>query len=153
MLRRFAEVSLHLKPRPTALVYQVYLLRSDITIVHDVPLRTLADGDDTVGLGNGLPEFPYIHLGIYPVVVFRMAHEDEVMDRYHCSDARLPDAYGQFARQTVIECNTVVLQVCHDTVCTPVVTPYLSNKRGVLCVTEVMRIDEGHRRGCVDHLP
>ena len=67
------------------------------SIVEDVAAGTLADGDDMGGLADGLAELPGVDLRVYPMVIFGVAEEDEVVDGDHTGDAALTDADGQFA--------------------------------------------------------
>ena len=117
-----------------ALVYDVYFRRVNATEAHDVSLGTLADGYDAVCLATGLVEFPCVYFGVYPVVVFGMTHEYEVVDGDDGLDAGLPDAERQFASQSMIEVHTVFLQVFHYSLHSPQVSRQL-------CVA-VMRINE-----------
>ena len=75
--------------------------------LHDVALGTLADGNDVVGLADGLPELPCIDLRVNPMVELGVAEEDEVVDGDHTGDAALTDADGQFAGKAVVELDAV----------------------------------------------
>ena len=86
-----------------------------VGIVENVATGTLADGNDVVGLAERLTEFTGIDAGVEPAVVLRVAQEDKVVDGDHGADSRPPDAYGQFARETVEQLHAVAQQVAADT--------------------------------------
>ena len=77
-------------------------------VVEDVAAGTLADGDDMGGLADGLAELPGVDLRVYPMVIFGVAEEDEVVDGDDTGYASLTDADGQFAGKTVVELDAVV---------------------------------------------
>ena len=91
----------------------------NVAVGHDVTFRTFADGDDMVGFPNSLTEFPGIYFRVEPVVVFRMAEKNQVVDSDDALDAALADTDGQFSRQSVIDLNTIALQVADDAPCAP----------------------------------
>ena len=72
-----------------------------------------------VGLLDGLQELPGIDLRVYPMIVFRMAQEDQVVDGHHAADVRLADAEGQLTAQPVIDLYLVPLQVLYHTLGSP----------------------------------
>jgi hypothetical protein len=45
------------------------------------------------------------------MIVFRVAHEDEVVDGDDAPDATVTDACGKFARESMIDLHTVTLQL------------------------------------------
>ena len=61
-----------------------------------------------------LEELVAINLNIYPIVVFGMAHKDEVVNGDNSLYACCADANGQFARKTMEDIDTVVLQLFYD---------------------------------------
>ncbi len=79
--------------------------------LHDVALGTLADGNDVVGLADGLPELPCIDLRVNPMVELGVAEEDEVMDGDNALDAAAPDAHGQLTGKTMKELYAIALQL------------------------------------------
>ena len=87
--------------------------------MEDVALGALADGDDVVGLTDGLAELPGVDLRVEPVVVLGVAQEDEVVDGDHALYTALGDAYGQLARETVEELDAVVKEVADDPLAAP----------------------------------
>ena len=91
----------------------------NVAVGHDVTFRTFADGDDMVGLLDSLTEFPGIYFCVEPVVVFRMAEKNQVVDGDDALDATLADANGQFSRQSVVDLNAIALQVVDDAPCAP----------------------------------
>ena len=91
----------------------------NVAVGHDVTFRTFADGDDMVGLPNSLAEFPGIYFRVEPVVVFWMTEKDQVVDGDDALDATLADTDGQFSRQSVVDLNTIALQVVDDALCAP----------------------------------
>ena len=72
-----------------------------------------------VGFLDGLQKFPGIYLRVYPMVVFRMAQENQVVYGHHAADICLADAKGQFATQSVIDLYLVPLQVFYQTLGSP----------------------------------
>ena len=76
-------------------------------VVEDVTAGTLADGDDMGGLADGLAELPGVDLRVYPMVIFGVAEEDEVVDGDDTGYASLTDADGQFAGKAVVELDAV----------------------------------------------
>ena len=76
-------------------------------VVENVAAGTLADGDDMGGLADGLTELPGVDLRVYPMVIFGVAEEDEVVDGDHTGYAALTDADGQFAGKAVVELDAV----------------------------------------------
>ena len=83
--------------RGTTLIDDGDMVVANMSEFHDVALRALADGDDMVGLANGLTELPGIDLRVYPVIKLRMTQEDEVVDGDDATDATLADAPWEFA--------------------------------------------------------
>ena len=72
-----------------------------------------------VGLADGLTELPGIELRVYPMVELGMTEEDEVVDGDDALDATATDAYGQLARQTVIELYAIATEVANDATAAP----------------------------------
>ena len=91
----------------------------DVAVGQDVAFCTFADGDDMVGLKYCLTEFPSIYFRVEPVVVFRMTEKDQVVDSDDALDAALADTDGQFSSQSVVDLNTIALQVADDAPCAP----------------------------------
>ena len=92
----------------------------DTAKLDDIALRTLADGDDMVGLANGLAELPSIDFRVEPMVEFGMAQENQVVDGYDAANTAFSDADGQFTRQSVIELHAVAPQVADNAACAPI---------------------------------
>lgn len=102
------------EPRRTTLVDNRDAALVDLSQLYDVAPGTFADGNDVVGLADSLAELPGVDLGVEPVIVFGVPQEDKVVDGHHAPDAALPDAYGQFAGEAVIEHDAVALQILDD---------------------------------------
>ena len=85
------------------------------TQLQDVLFRAFADGYDMVSFLQCLTEFPFVDFRVYPVVVFRMTHEDKVVDGHDALDAGFLQSGRQLAAQSVIHLHTVAEQVFHNT--------------------------------------
>ncbi len=88
--------------------------------MEDVALGALADGDNMVGFAHRLTKLPGVDLCVEPVVVLGVAQEDEVVDGDHALYTALGDAYGQLAREAVVEFNAVTAQAAEDAMAAPV---------------------------------
>ena len=109
------------------------------TQFQNVTAGTLADSNNGVGLAESLPKLPLINLRVQPMVVFRVAQEDEVVNGDHATDAGTPQPHGQLARQPVIDGDAVGLQVVYDAARAP---PGLAQRSRVpLGVAEVHPLD------------
>ena len=86
---------------------------------YDILSGTFADGYNSVGLTQCLSELPFVDSRVYPMVVFRVAHENQVVDGHYTADALLTQSDRQFTRQAVIHLNTVALQVTQHTARAP----------------------------------
>ena len=69
-----------------------------LTVLDDIVLGTLADGNDMGGLAQGATELPGVELDIDGIVKLGMAQEYQIVDGNYAGDAALTDAKGQFAR-------------------------------------------------------
>ena len=82
----------------TTLVDERDFLVGYLTVLDDIVLGTLADGNDMGGLAQGATELPGVELDIDGIVKLGMAQEYQIVDGNHAGDAALTDAKGQFAR-------------------------------------------------------
>ena len=103
----------------TALIDDVYALWVNIAQFADVTFCALADGHYAVGLIDGVKKFLGVDLHVSTVVIFRMAHEDQIVNGDDRTDARLADAYGQLAREPMIDIDAVFQQLFDDAVRAP----------------------------------
>ena len=88
-------------------------------VFHDVTLRTFADGDDMVGLAESTTELPGVDLRVNPVIVFRVAQENQVVDGDDALNATLADTDRKFARESVIELYAIMLKVVYNAMSAP----------------------------------
>ena len=101
------------------LIDQVDAVAGEATQFDDVLAGAFADGDDAVGLAERLVELALVDPGVDGVVVFGMAHEDEVVDGDDAQYAGLAKSHGQFAAQSVVEGDPVPPQVLDNAVASP----------------------------------
>ena len=101
------------------LIDQVDAVAGEATQLDDVLAGAFADGDDAVGLAERLVELALVDPGVDGVVVFGMAHEDEVVDGDDARYTGLAKSHGQFAAQSVVEGDPVSPQVLDDAVTSP----------------------------------
>ena len=108
-----------LEPCTATLVNQVYLLRFYASEKHDIPLGTLADGNNPVGLCHRLAEFPCVEFRVEPLVILGMAQEYQVVNGDNRLDARLLDSDRKLSRQTMIELNSVLPELTYHAMGAP----------------------------------
>ena len=87
--------------------------------LEDVLAGALADGDDVVGLTEGMAELPLVETGVEPVVVLGVAQEDEVVDGDDAADAGTTETHGELAGEAVVDVDTVADEVADDVARTP----------------------------------
>ena len=103
-----------LEPRTARLIDKADLLFRDMTVMDDVTLGTLGDGDDEVGFFQRSAEFPGIDFPVNPFVVFGMAEENEVVDGDNRLNAALADADGKFPAESMIELDAIAKEITDD---------------------------------------
>ena len=100
----------------------VYYLDLTLRIVgegHDVALGAFADGYDLVSLAACGEKFSFVEISVYALVIFWMAHEDEVVYGHDAFDATIFDAYGQFAGETMEDVHAVGYELLRDATMSP----------------------------------
>ena len=93
-----------------------------------------------IGLFYGLTELPLVYLYIDGIVELGMAQEDKIVDGDHALDAAATDAYGQLARETVIELYAIALKIGYDAATAPIgleVARGGINKRNVIVILDL----------------
>ena len=98
----------------TALIDKLDLFFGYTAQFDNVATCTLADSHYAVCFAERLEEFFTIYLNVNPVVVFRMAHEDKIMDGHYRLDACFANAYRKLARQSMEHLYTVGFQLSYD---------------------------------------
>ena len=71
----------------------------------------LTDGNNMVGLTDGLSEFPRIDFRVYPMIEFRVTEKDKVVDSDDALDAATADTHRQLTGEAVIELYAITLQL------------------------------------------
>ena len=100
--------------RVTPLIHHVDFRRIDAVVGRDVGFGLLRYGDYACGVKASAAEFVVVYAPVYGAVVFREMSENQVVDCYNRGDSGSTDVERQFARETVIQRQTVGFKsVCY----------------------------------------
>ena len=100
--------------RVTSLIHHVDFLRVNAVVGRNVGFGLLRYGDYACGVKAGTAEFVVVYAAVYGAVVFWKMAENQVVDCYNRGDSGSTDVERQFARETVIQRQSVGFKpVCY----------------------------------------